>query len=48
MIGAALEDGLDQTGKNLRPHHSPLFDFDERALMHGYNFFMELIRDINS
>ncbi len=29
MVGAAVSDGIS------RPHHSPLFDFDEKVLPHG-------------
>lgn len=47
LLGAAFPDAIDDKGRVLKPHHSPCFDFDERAMLTGYNFFMKLIADIN-
>jgi len=48
VLGGALPDGLDSEGNNLRPHHSPVFDFDEQCMLLGHDYFMELLRAINA
>ncbi len=39
FVGAAIGDGI------MRPHHSPEFDFDERALLTAVKLYLQLVHD---
>jgi amidohydrolase len=44
MIGAAVPDGI-KDGEALYPHHSPLFQIDEQALLFGVRCWLSILQD---
>jgi metal-dependent amidase/aminoacylase/carboxypeptidase family protein len=45
MVGAALPNSIINN-KPLHPHHSNIFDFDEKAMMVGLKFWLSLVDEL--